>query len=271
MPSGSYSMLFSFVLPVALILAVNLVLFVRIFRAVMSVRLRSQVADLNTPVARAKRAAKVSLSFMSLMGLGWVLGLVAIGDARRAVEYVFVAANTLQGVFIFVFHCALDPAVQQALRAYLARRQRSSRSALQRKSTVILYEKDLEWDPSFEKANAKRQAFAGLAGADLALLHKPGNNNNNNNNNTSSSTDDDEVDAIAFVATRVHGGDSGVASKSDGKSSDSKSGSSGYHSHSRHTAARSPVHDGNGGNSSSSSRGSDVDAHRHGVPHESSV
>jgi len=42
---------------------------------------------------------------MCLLGLTWLFGALAVSDARVAFEYLFCICNSLQGFFIFLFHC----------------------------------------------------------------------------------------------------------------------------------------------------------------------
>ncbi|KAI8494073.1 hypothetical protein Bbelb_284200 [Branchiostoma belcheri] len=46
-------------------------------------------------------------SIMALFGLTWVFGFFVIDDARTVFAYLFCIFNTLQGLFIFIFHCVM--------------------------------------------------------------------------------------------------------------------------------------------------------------------
>ncbi|XP_066452070.1 adhesion G-protein coupled receptor G6 isoform X2 [Eleutherodactylus coqui] len=59
----------------------------------------------------------VSLTF--LLGMTWGFAFFAWGKATLAFLYLFTIFNSLQGLFIFVFHCALKENVQKQWRRHL--------------------------------------------------------------------------------------------------------------------------------------------------------
>ncbi|XP_053397662.1 adhesion G-protein coupled receptor F1-like isoform X2 [Mercenaria mercenaria] len=73
---------------------------------------------------------KIKTSFRSLcvlvpvLGLSWILGIFYMNDSFYFVQYIFAILNGLQGFFIFLFHCLLNPQVKKAL--MLRQRRRSS-------------------------------------------------------------------------------------------------------------------------------------------------
>ncbi|XP_039593726.1 adhesion G-protein coupled receptor G6 isoform X4 [Polypterus senegalus] len=59
----------------------------------------------------------VSLTF--LLGMTWGFAFFSWGPVHLAFTYLFAIFNSLQGLFIFVFHCALKENVQKQWRRYL--------------------------------------------------------------------------------------------------------------------------------------------------------
>ncbi|XP_027896069.1 adhesion G-protein coupled receptor G6 isoform X4 [Xiphophorus couchianus] len=59
----------------------------------------------------------VSLTF--LLGMTWGFALFAWGPVYLTFTYLFTIFNSLQGLFIFIFHCALKENVQKQWRRYL--------------------------------------------------------------------------------------------------------------------------------------------------------
>lgn len=59
----------------------------------------------------------VSLTF--LLGMTWGFALFAWGPVNLVFMYLFSIFNSLQGLFIFIFHCALKENVQKQWRRYL--------------------------------------------------------------------------------------------------------------------------------------------------------
>lgn len=63
----------------------------------------------------ARRVAGLTM----LLGLTWGFAFFAWGPVNLAFMYLFAIFNTLQGFFIFVFHCAMKEKVRQQWRTYL--------------------------------------------------------------------------------------------------------------------------------------------------------
>ncbi|CAH2252933.1 adhesion G- coupled receptor G6 isoform X1 [Pelobates cultripes] len=59
------------------------------------------------------------LSLTFLLGMTWGFAFFAWGAVTRAFMYLFTIFNSLQGLFIFVFHCALKENVQKQWRRHL--------------------------------------------------------------------------------------------------------------------------------------------------------
>ncbi|KAJ8270681.1 hypothetical protein GJAV_G00117960 [Gymnothorax javanicus] len=59
----------------------------------------------------------VSLTF--LLGMTWGFAFFAWGPVNLAFMYLFAIFNSLQGLFIFIFHCAMKENVQKQWRRYL--------------------------------------------------------------------------------------------------------------------------------------------------------
>ncbi|XP_075043386.1 adhesion G-protein coupled receptor G4 [Mixophyes fleayi] len=62
---------------------------------------------------------KNTLSLAFLLGLTWGFVFFAWGPVRTAFLYLFAIFNTLQGFFIFVFHCVMKENVRKHWRMYL--------------------------------------------------------------------------------------------------------------------------------------------------------
>jgi len=50
-----------------------------------------------------------------LLGLTWAFGLAFINEQMLVFAYIFTVLNSLQGTFIFVFHCILNEKVTYAM------------------------------------------------------------------------------------------------------------------------------------------------------------
>ncbi|XP_057676289.1 adhesion G-protein coupled receptor G6-like isoform X1 [Corythoichthys intestinalis] len=54
-----------------------------------------------------------------LLGLTWTIGFFTWGPARVVLLYIFSLVNSLQGIFIFVFHCIMKEKVRRQWRVHL--------------------------------------------------------------------------------------------------------------------------------------------------------
>ncbi|KAG7169475.1 Adhesion G protein-coupled receptor L3-like 6 [Homarus americanus] len=53
---------------------------------------------------------------MFLLGLTWTFGLLYLNQATVVMAYIFTVLNSLQGLFIFIFHCVQNDKVKKELR-----------------------------------------------------------------------------------------------------------------------------------------------------------
>ncbi|XP_053397663.1 adhesion G-protein coupled receptor D1-like isoform X3 [Mercenaria mercenaria] len=89
-----------------------------------------------------------------VLGLSWILGIFYMNDSFYFVQYIFAILNGLQGFFIFLFHCLLNPQVKKAL---MLRQRRRSSAKETLKSTDIL-------QPQFSQQEVKFSTPLGLYG-----------------------------------------------------------------------------------------------------------
>lgn len=60
-------------------------------------RFSDSVANADTTrLQRLQKNFKTSVSFMSLLGVTWLFGALAIGDAALHLQYIFVICNSIQ-------------------------------------------------------------------------------------------------------------------------------------------------------------------------------
>ena len=102
----------AFVAPVAVILIGNIVAFFLIMRS-----LCSSCNHLNsTRNVSGYQEARRGFVIIVLLGLTWIFGILAIGEAKLALQWLFCIFNTLQGFFIFLFCCVSHTGIRQQLR-----------------------------------------------------------------------------------------------------------------------------------------------------------
>uniref|UniRef100_A0A3B5K4V5 G-protein coupled receptors family 2 profile 2 domain-containing protein n=1 Tax=Takifugu rubripes TaxID=31033 RepID=A0A3B5K4V5_TAKRU len=69
------------------------------------------------------RDLRTVASLTVLLGLTWITGFFSFGPGRVVLIYLFTIFNSLQGLFIFVFHCLMKENVRNQWRAHLCCRR----------------------------------------------------------------------------------------------------------------------------------------------------
>ena len=102
----------AFFTPVTLIILGNIVTFCFIIRSLLTSGAKVTSVRKVSGYQQTRRA----LAIMMLLGLTWLFGILAIGDAKLAFQYLFCIFNTLQGLFVFIFFCILPTETRRQLR-----------------------------------------------------------------------------------------------------------------------------------------------------------
>ncbi|XP_019634560.1 PREDICTED: adhesion G-protein coupled receptor G7-like [Branchiostoma belcheri] len=106
-------LIYAFLIPAGLILLFNLLVFILVMYKL--VREEKKQKELRGAAADASKVDRQwiilqirrACSIMALFGLTWLFGFFVIDDARTVFAYLFCIFNTLQGLFIFIFHCVM--------------------------------------------------------------------------------------------------------------------------------------------------------------------
>ncbi|XP_067260253.1 adhesion G protein-coupled receptor E3-like [Chanodichthys erythropterus] len=106
--------IWSFLGPVCVILALNMILFIKIF-----ISLNSALKNLNAEVSQMKQTKIMvfkTLSQFVVLGCSWILGFFTNG--RKELEILFLILNSQQGTFIFLVYCVLNNEIRQQYRKF---------------------------------------------------------------------------------------------------------------------------------------------------------
>ncbi len=114
------SLIGGILVPVALILLFNTTVFFMVFRR-QHQRLGSSLTDRETTVKRSLRYARIMCPISFLLGLTWVFGFFAIGEAAVFFSYLFCAFNSFLGVFLFLWFIVRNKVARRAWRRILCR------------------------------------------------------------------------------------------------------------------------------------------------------
>jgi hypothetical protein len=103
-------LIYAFVGPMIAILLVNLGIFIVVLKIVVS-----RVSDIaGRRVAYVKSGLRAAAVLMPIMGLTWAVGVFAVDSLSLPLAYMFTILNSLQGLFVLIFHCLLDKGVQNS-------------------------------------------------------------------------------------------------------------------------------------------------------------
>ncbi|CAG2053339.1 unnamed protein product, partial [Timema podura] len=115
--------IFSFVGPVIVVILANLVflsmaIFMMCRHANASASMKSKEHSRLSSVRTWLRGAIV---LVFLLGLTWTFGLLYLNEESALMAYTFTVLNSLQGLFIFVFHCVQNEKVHKEYRKFIRR------------------------------------------------------------------------------------------------------------------------------------------------------
>ncbi|KAK1153872.1 hypothetical protein AOXY_G29581 [Acipenser oxyrinchus oxyrinchus] len=103
--------IWSFIGPVSFVIMLNLV-FLMITLHKM-IRNTSALKPDSSRLDNIKSWALGAIALLFLLGLTWAFGLLFINENTVIMAYLFTTFNAFQGMFIFIFHCALQKKVHK--------------------------------------------------------------------------------------------------------------------------------------------------------------
>ncbi|WAR06913.1 AGRL3-like protein, partial [Mya arenaria] len=102
--SLSRGVIWAFVAPALLIISLNIICLVLVFRKM----LRMKAMESKKTTEKIQTSLRSLCVLVPLMGVSWILGIFYINEDLYFMQYLFAICNGLQGFFIFLFHCALN-------------------------------------------------------------------------------------------------------------------------------------------------------------------
>ncbi|PNF40244.1 hypothetical protein B7P43_G07072 [Cryptotermes secundus] len=115
--------IFSFVGPVIAVILANLVflsmaIYMMCRHANASASMKSKE---HSRLASARAWLRGAIVLVFLLGLTWTFGLLYLNEESLIMAYIFTVLNSLQGLFIFVFHCVQNEKVRKEYRKFIRR------------------------------------------------------------------------------------------------------------------------------------------------------
>ncbi|XP_006147401.1 adhesion G-protein coupled receptor D1 isoform X2 [Tupaia chinensis] len=106
--------IWAFVAPALVVIVVNVGILIAVTRVL------SQISADNYRVhgdpSALRLTAKAVVVLLPILGTSWLFGVLAVNGHALVFQYVFAALNSLQGLFIFLFHCLLNSEVRAAFK-----------------------------------------------------------------------------------------------------------------------------------------------------------
>ncbi|XP_074610692.1 adhesion G protein-coupled receptor L3-like isoform X2 [Acropora palmata] len=103
--------IWSFVVPVLLIALANSIILGMVMREIL--RLNQPATTENFKYQTVRCGAKSAIVLLPLLGITWIFGVLTFNSETVAFQYLFATFNSLQGFFIFLFHCLLNSEVRR--------------------------------------------------------------------------------------------------------------------------------------------------------------
>ncbi|KAG8455989.1 hypothetical protein GDO86_001973 [Hymenochirus boettgeri] len=106
--------IWAFVAPALFVIVVNIGILIAVTRII------SRISADNYKVYRDANAFKLTAKavavLLPILGSSWIFGVLAVNDQTIVFQYMFAIFNSLQGFFIFLFHCLLNSEVRAAFK-----------------------------------------------------------------------------------------------------------------------------------------------------------
>ncbi|XP_046845837.1 adhesion G protein-coupled receptor L4-like [Xenia sp. Carnegie-2017] len=109
--STEKSTIWTFAGPAILVMIVNMVVLCKVMKEINSLR-DSDQRDAN--VRSIRYGVRSTIILLPLLGLTWAFGLIGFNQDTVVFQYLFTVFNSLQGLFIFLFHCVFNSEVRKA-------------------------------------------------------------------------------------------------------------------------------------------------------------
>uniref|UniRef100_A0A6Q2WZZ4 Adhesion G protein-coupled receptor D1 n=1 Tax=Esox lucius TaxID=8010 RepID=A0A6Q2WZZ4_ESOLU len=106
--------IWAFVAPALFVIVVNIVILISVTRIIS--RISSENYKVHGDANSVKLTAKAVAVLLPILGISWIFGVLAINDQSLMFQYLFAVFNSLQGLFIFLFHCLLNSEVRAAFK-----------------------------------------------------------------------------------------------------------------------------------------------------------
>ncbi|KAK3540392.1 hypothetical protein QTP70_030402 [Hemibagrus guttatus] len=105
--------IWAFVAPALFVIMVNIGILIAVTRIIS--RISAENYKVQGDANSVKLTAKAVAVLLPILGISWIFGVLAVNDQSFLFQYMFAVFNSLQGFFIFLFHCLLNSEVSLGL------------------------------------------------------------------------------------------------------------------------------------------------------------
>lgn len=106
--------IWAFVAPALFVIMVNIGILIAVTRVIS--RISAENYKVHGEANGFKLTAKAVAVLLPILGSSWIFGVLAVNDHAIVFQYMFAIFNSLQGFFIFLFHCLLNSEVRAAFK-----------------------------------------------------------------------------------------------------------------------------------------------------------
>ncbi|XP_061458984.1 adhesion G-protein coupled receptor D1 isoform X2 [Rhineura floridana] len=106
--------IWAFVAPALFVIMVNICILVAVTRVIS--RISADNYKVHGDANAFKLTSKAVAVLLPILGSSWIFGVLAVNAHALVFQYMFAIFNSLQGFFIFLFHCLLNSEVRAAFK-----------------------------------------------------------------------------------------------------------------------------------------------------------
>ncbi|XP_064024789.1 adhesion G-protein coupled receptor D1 isoform X2 [Pogoniulus pusillus] len=106
--------IWAFVAPALFVILVNIGILIAVTRVIS--RISADNYKVHGDANAFKLTAKAVAVLLPILGSSWIFGILAVNAHALVFQYIFAVFNSLQGFFMFLFHCLLNSEVRAAFK-----------------------------------------------------------------------------------------------------------------------------------------------------------
>ncbi|XP_028268999.1 adhesion G-protein coupled receptor D1 [Parambassis ranga] len=106
--------IWAFVAPALFVIVVNIGILISVTRIIS--RISGENYKVHGDANAVKLTAKAVAVLLPILGISWIFGVLAFNRHSLPFLYIFAVFNSLQGFFVFLFHCLLNSEVRAAFK-----------------------------------------------------------------------------------------------------------------------------------------------------------